>query len=127
VLLNVDDEPRNERVGLGRGDAGTQPKRLRGRVGRRDEPLAAVAPDDYQRRVRRRRGGAQPATQPIGRPGRQAERDDPSHRMSPSNSAHLPARHRISSMNHRARPTPGTSSGVEGRAVTRHRVFAASQ
>ena len=44
---------------------------------------------------------------------------------STSNSALSPARQRISSSCHRARPTPGTGNGVEGRALTRQRVTAA--
>jgi hypothetical protein len=41
---------------------------------------------------------------------------------STSNSALSPPRHLISSSRHRARPTPGTGSGVDGSALTRRRV-----
>ena len=41
---------------------------------------------------------------------------------STTKSALSPARHRINSSSHRARPTPGTGSGVEGSVDTRHLV-----
>jgi hypothetical protein len=41
---------------------------------------------------------------------------------STTKSALSPARHRINSSSHRARPTPGTGKGVDGSVDTRHRV-----
>ena len=49
-----------------------------------------------------------------------------SSQASSSKSAHSPALQRMSSMNHRGRPTPAAAMGEEGRAVTRQRVTAAN-
>ncbi len=87
----------------------------------------SVAADQDERGfISRRRGAAQfpsepdPWTRPEGR----ARRPFAS-QASTSKSALSPARQRISSSCHRARPTPGTGNGVDGRALTRQRVTAA--
>jgi hypothetical protein len=91
----------------------------RGRVSRDDVLFGRPAPAASPHQARRRPTSAE-ADRSANSAGR-ARRPWTSH-ASTTKSALPPARHRINSSSHRARPTPGSGKGFEGSVDTRHLV-----
>ena len=106
----------DQRLRLARRHADAQASGTRRRIGgQHDTPLPVTADQD-ERRLRRRRGVAQIPSEAICRPRRKEERDDPWHRRLPLQNPRS-LRHGIGSVRacQRARPTPGTGKGADGR------------